>query len=98
MKSTLDGNQAAVEAEVFTSPALLVNADKLAEMLDISVRTLWRLRSAGKLPLALKVGGCVRWRLAEVHAWIDAGCPNPGDLQSVARPKRSPLARSAPPR
>ena len=78
MKSTLNGHQAAPddEAALFLSPALLVSADKLAEMLDISVRTLWRLRSAGKLPPALKVGGCVRWRLAEVRAWIAAGCPH----------------------
>ena len=78
MKNTLNGRPAGPddEATFFLSPALLVGAEKLAEMLDISVRTLWRLRSAGKLPPALKVGGCVRWRLAEVQAWIAAGCPH----------------------
>jgi len=55
---------------------LLMSAEKLALLLDVSVRTLWRLRSAGKLPRPVKIGGCVRWRLAEIRAWIAAGCPH----------------------
>ncbi len=56
-------------------PVWLIDAPQLAELLGISQRTLWRFRSAGKLPPALKLGGCVRWRLAEVRQWIAAGCP-----------------------
>jgi predicted DNA-binding transcriptional regulator AlpA len=59
-----------------TAPAL-ISASELAEMLQVSTRTLWRLRSAGKLIKPIKLGGSTRWRLDEVQAWITAGCPAP---------------------
>jgi predicted DNA-binding transcriptional regulator AlpA len=54
---------------------LLLSAEKLAQILGISIRTLWRLRAAGKLPVPIRLGGSVRWRLADIEAWIAAGCP-----------------------
>lgn len=54
---------------------VLFSANKLAAILNISTRTLWRLRSASKLPEPVRFGGCVRWRAEDVQAWIDAGCP-----------------------
>jgi predicted DNA-binding transcriptional regulator AlpA len=45
--------------------------------LALSSATFWRRRAAGKLPDPIKIGGNVlRWRLDEVDAWIDAGCPD----------------------
>ncbi|MGE0608309.1 MAG: helix-turn-helix transcriptional regulator [Pirellulales bacterium] len=64
---------------------LLVSADGLAQMLDLSVRTLWRLRSAGKIPAPMKLGGSVRWRLADIHAWIAAGCPEHNGYSKKSR-------------
>ena len=55
---------------------MLITAGELAEMLSISVRTLWRLVSAGELVGPIKIGGNTRWRLDEVRAWIAEGCPN----------------------
>ncbi len=55
-------------------PCLIAAAD-LARLLDISTRALWRLRSAGRLPQPIRLGGAVRWRLAEIKQWIAAGCP-----------------------
>ena len=55
--------------------AALICAESLARMLDVSVRTLWRLRNSGKLPLPIKLGGSVRWRTSEILAWVAAGCP-----------------------
>ena len=55
---------------------ILLSADRVAAALDISVRTLWRLRAAGKLPAPVKIGGSVRWRYEEITLWIEAGCPN----------------------
>ena len=57
-------------------PLLLLSAETLADRLGFSVRTIWRLRSAGKLPPSLKIGGSVRWRADEIDAWIRAGCPD----------------------
>jgi predicted DNA-binding transcriptional regulator AlpA len=58
-------------------PALLLSAEKVAELLDISVRTLWRLRAAGKMPTPVRLGGSVRWRAQEVAVWTQQGCPDP---------------------
>lgn len=56
-------------------PLLLLSAETLAEHLGFSARTIWRLRSAGKLPQPVRIGGSVRWRAEDIEAWIRAGCP-----------------------
>jgi predicted DNA-binding transcriptional regulator AlpA len=56
---------------------LLVSADDVAQMLDISPRTVWRLLSAGKLIEPVRVGGNTRWRVDELRRWIAEGCPPP---------------------
>lgn len=58
-----------------------------AELLDIkavasllggcSRRHIYRLSDAGRMPRPIKLGNLVRWRLVELQAWIDAGCPTP---------------------
>lgn len=55
---------------------LAITARNLADMLGLSVRQIWRLNSAGKLPKPLKIGGSVRWKRAEIVHWFDAGCPD----------------------
>jgi predicted DNA-binding transcriptional regulator AlpA len=55
------------------TPAMITAAD-FAAMLKVSVRTLWRLRSAGQVPEPVRLGGAVRWRLDEVKNWITGGC------------------------
>ena len=54
---------------------VLITAAQVAEMLNVSLRTLWRLKSAGKLPAPVRLGGAVRWRTQEVLQWIAEGCP-----------------------
>jgi len=56
--------------------ALALCARELAEMLDVSLRQVWRLNSADKLPKPIRLGGSVRWNRAEVTAWFEAGCPD----------------------
>ena len=58
-------------------PLLLLSAEALADRLGFSARTIWRLRSAGKLPPSLKIGGSIRWRSREIDAWIEADVPMP---------------------
>lgn len=55
--------------------AALWTAKQVAAWLQISQRTLWRMRSAGQLPDPLRVGGTVRWRKDALDAWLAAGCP-----------------------
>jgi predicted DNA-binding transcriptional regulator AlpA len=55
-------------------PPLLAVED-VGRLLSVSTRTVWRLRSEGKLPKPVKLRGTVRWNAAEIRRWIDAGCP-----------------------
>lgn len=54
---------------------LLLSAEKVAELLDISIRSLWRLRASRQIPAPIRVGGSVRWRTKDLEAWIAKGCP-----------------------
>jgi excisionase family DNA binding protein len=53
---------------------LLVPVDRVAYLLQVSKRTVWRLVSAGKLIPPRKLGGIVRWHLEELKAWIARDC------------------------
>ena len=55
---------------------VLISAKQLAAMLGISPRTVWRMRSAGHLPRAVKPGGgtTVRWKLADLRLWLEWDC------------------------
>lgn len=67
----------------------LICAEELAEMLQVSTRTLWRLLSAGQLIEPIKLGGSTRWRLEQVRRWIDEGCPAPADCKNDPRTKKA---------
>jgi excisionase family DNA binding protein len=60
----------------------LITAAELAELMQISPRTLWRLLSAGKIIQPIRIGGSTRWRLREVEEWIAAGCPPATELSN----------------
>ena len=66
---------------------LLIRADEFARLLKVSLRTLWRKRSAGEIPEPVRFGGCVRWRLEEVRKWIADGCPKPQSRENERRRK-----------
>ncbi|MCC7419985.1 MAG: helix-turn-helix domain-containing protein [Planctomycetaceae bacterium] len=54
----------------------LLTAKQLAKLLQISTRSIWRLRSAGKLPKPVEIGGSVRWNHQTVREWVSQGCPD----------------------
>lgn len=54
---------------------LLMSAEDVCEALNIGRSTLYRLKSTGRVPRPVKLGGSVRWRRKELEAWIAAGCP-----------------------
>ena len=54
----------------------LLTAKALGKMLSLSARTVWRLRSSGKLPAPVKVGGAIRWEQGIIEKWIRMGCPD----------------------
>lgn len=54
---------------------LVYSARQLAVALGVSLRTVWRLAAAGKLPKPVRIGSGKRWRREEILAWIASGCP-----------------------
>ena len=54
----------------------LLNAKELAAKLRCSVRHVYRLSDAGRMPRPLKLGALVRWDPASIDHWITSGCPN----------------------
>ncbi len=57
------------------SEPLLITVDEFADLMQLSVRTIWRLCSSGQVPKPVRIGGTVRWRHEEVRKWIADGCP-----------------------
>lgn len=54
---------------------LLLDARAAAALLAVSPRHLYRLADGGRCPLPVRLGAAVRWRRADLLAWLDAGCP-----------------------
>jgi predicted DNA-binding transcriptional regulator AlpA len=75
----------------------LLTSDEAALLLGVPVATLrtWRSRRRGYGPRAVQVGGSIRYRLADLLAWIDEHTENPdGDapegIEASKRGKASP--------
>jgi len=65
---------------------LLVGAEMLAELLQVSKRTLFRLRSSGSLPKPIQLGrGTLRWSVQEVKDWVAAGCPKLNEWERIKK-------------
>lgn len=55
-----------------------------AELLDVravaallggcSIRHVFRLADAGRMPRPIRLGSLVRWRRAELMSWLEGGC------------------------
>ena len=72
------------------NPHFLIGVEQVAKRLGISVRTIWRLDAAGKLPEPIRISGSVRWRSVEITAWIEGGCP---DRDSWNRHPKNPFRK-----
>lgn len=55
----------------------LLRKSELAAMLQVSLPTVNRWVSRGNGPRHIKVGALVRFRLADVHAYLDARTSQP---------------------
>ena len=66
-----------------------------AELLDVkavalllggcSTRHVYRLADAGQMPRPVRLGSLVRWRLAELMSWLEAGCPSVRPAKATPR-------------
>ena len=55
---------------------LVYDTGDMCHVLRCSLATLHRLKSAGKLPHARKLGGQLRWDASEIREWVSAGMPD----------------------
>jgi excisionase family DNA binding protein len=54
--------------------AALLDVRAVAQLLDCSVRHVYRLADAGRMPAPLKLGALVRWSRQTIEDWIAGGC------------------------
>ena len=69
-------------------PSVLIDAAELARMLSVSKQTVVRMTESGRLPEPLRLSAkTIRWRRADIEAWIAGGCQplaDVGESQEVA--------------
>ena len=87
MQDELTAGQAAPEVEqaldatedtvagVSQSTPLLLRAPEAAALCNVSLRTWRSWDTGGKIPSPVRIGRSTFWRPGELHAWVDAGCP-----------------------
>jgi len=56
--------------------AALLDVASVAALLAVSARSVRRMADSGAMPRPLKLGSLIRWRKADVDAWLAAGCPS----------------------
>ena len=54
--------------------AALLDVKAVAKILECSTRSVRRLADAGRMPAPLKIGALLRFRRADIEAWIANGC------------------------
>lgn len=77
----------------------LLDLKTLAKILGIPAATLYTLRSRdpGSVPPAVKIGGALRWRPADVCAWRDDRVETPArESRPQLRPVRTRVRLPAP--
>jgi predicted DNA-binding transcriptional regulator AlpA len=52
----------------------MVNATTAAAIVGVSRRSWSRFVAVGLAPKPIRLGRCVRWRVAEIRNWISNGC------------------------
>jgi predicted DNA-binding transcriptional regulator AlpA len=58
-----------------TTTGKLLTAKAVGEMLSLSKRQIFRMKSAGLICNCIKVGtGAIRWRQIDIEEWISMGC------------------------
>ena len=62
---------------------IVVRGKELAKLLSVSLVSVRRMDSAGKLPKPVRLGGCVGWRVDEIKDWLQAGSPDRVRWQAI---------------
>jgi len=79
-----------------TPTPLLLDGPAVAATLGVSLATFHAMRAAGQFPLTpLRSRRCVRWRAADVTAWVGAGCPGDAKWRAMTATPRTDMRRTA---
>jgi predicted DNA-binding transcriptional regulator AlpA len=69
----------------------LLTAQAVGEMLSLSKRQIFRMKSAGLICPPVKVGaGAIRWRQSDIEQWIAMGCPNRREFEAMQAVHKRP--------
>ena len=61
--------------DAVTAEPVLLRVKQVADLLELSERTVFRLADSGKLPRPRRLNSSVRWDRAELLEWCRQGCP-----------------------
>lgn len=64
---------------------LFLTAEQLAQLLQVSKRTVWRMRSASQIPQPYQIGGNVRWLREDIENWLRRACSSPAISDNLSR-------------
>ena len=64
------------QRERLIDATLCVDAKGAGALFALSDRQWRQLNTMGQVPEPRKIGAAVRWPLAELAAWLEAGCPD----------------------
>ncbi|HEY7311905.1 MAG TPA: helix-turn-helix domain-containing protein [Gemmataceae bacterium] len=64
---------------------LLVRRREAARLCGVSLAAWARLCAAGRCPAPIRLGGVVLWRVEELRAWTEAGCPDRASWEAWPR-------------
>jgi excisionase family DNA binding protein len=54
--------------------SLMLSVEKVARLLDLSERHVYRLEQKKLMPAAVRLGASVRWPRKSIEHWIEEGC------------------------
>ena len=55
---------------------LTVRSAQAAQMISVSLRKFNSMRACGQLPPAIKCGGCLLYRVADLRRFVELGFPS----------------------
>jgi predicted DNA-binding transcriptional regulator AlpA len=68
---------------------ILLDAASAARVLSVSRSQFWRLHSAGKIPLPVRLSArCPRWSHTELERFVAAGCPTRDEWERMKATER----------
>ncbi len=62
--------------EIVQIEPLTVRPAQAAQMISVSLRKFNSMRACGQLPPAIKCGGCLLYRVADLRRFVELGFPN----------------------